>query len=216
MAKCIAYQRRIKLIEHGIPPPIFALSPKEILAKYSIPADGPLLLMAARLDLQKGQNIIVSALPKLPKVRLAMAGTGPEQGFLQSLARQIGVEDRLHFLGHVGRQDLTDLYRAASLFVFPSVWETFGLAGVEAAMVGLPVVASDIPALNEVLTCDGKSTAYFVKNRDPINWAAAITTCLNDKDLRTRSEAFAPIVQYQYSEERMIEGYVKLYAELMP
>lgn len=210
-----SYRSRIKLIEHGIPPPVHALSPSDILAKYAIPADGPILLMAARLDLQKGHNIIVSALSKLPKARLVMAGSGPEQSNLLALGRQTGVADRLHFLGHVGRQDLTDLYRSASLFVFPSAWETFGLAGVEAAMVGLPVVASDIPALREVLTCHRQTTARFVSSRDPNAWAEAIASCLSDPDLRSRSQAFAAIIQDQYSEKRMIDGYVKLYAELL-
>jgi glycosyltransferase involved in cell wall biosynthesis len=210
-----SYRNRIKLIEHGIPPPVHALGPAAILAKYSIPQDGPVLLMAARLDLQKGHNIIVSALSQLPGVRLAMAGSGPEQNNLLALARQTGVADRLHFLGHVGRQDLTDLYRAASLFVFPSTWETFGLAGVEAAMVGLPVVAADIPALREVLMCQGQTTAHFVQSRHASAWAAAIKDCLVDKTLRTRSQDFAPIIQDQYSEKRMIQGYEDLYAELI-
>jgi glycosyltransferase involved in cell wall biosynthesis len=210
-----AYRSRIKLIEHGIPPPVHSLSPKDILAKFAIPADGPILLMAARLDQQKGQNIIVSALSKLPKARLVMAGSGPEQANLTALARQTDVADRLHFLGHVGRQDLTDLYRAATLFMFPSTWETFGLAGVEAAMVGLPVVASNIPALHEVLTCNGETTTHFVESRSPTAWAEAIAECLNDPGLRARSEDFAEIIQHQYSEERMIEGYVSLYRELV-
>jgi glycosyltransferase involved in cell wall biosynthesis len=209
-----SYQSRIKLIEHGIPPPVHVADPADILAKYTIPQDGPVLLMAARLDLQKGHNIIVSALSQLPGVRLAMAGSGPEQNNLLIQGRQSGVADRLHFLGHVGRQDLTDLYRAASLFVFPSAWETFGLAGVEAAMVGLPVVAADIPALREVLTCQGQSTARFVRRRNADDWAAAIKASLNDKNLRSRSQEFAAIIQDQYSEKRMIQGYVDLYAEL--
>jgi L-malate glycosyltransferase len=110
---------------------------------------------------------------------------------------------------------LTDLYRAASLFVFPSSWETFGLAAVEAAMVGLPVVAAGIPALREVLTCQGRTTARFVDSRSPAEWASAIAGCLNDSDLRRRSEAFAPTIQDQYSERRMIKGYDALYAELI-
>jgi L-malate glycosyltransferase len=210
-----SYQSRIKLIEHGIPPPAYALSPVDIRTKFSIPQDGPLLVMAARLDLQKGHNIIVSALSKLPGARLVMAGSGPEKQNLITLARENGVEDRLHFLGHVGRQDLTDLYRAGSLFVFPSSWETFGLAAVEAAMVGLPVVAAGIPALREVLTHYGQTTARFVDTRIPDDWATAIAECLADRDLRRRSEAFAPVIQDQYSEERMMQGYVALYAELM-
>lgn len=211
-----AYRDKIRLIEHGIPPPHFALSRADILAKFSLPTVAPLLLMAARLDQQKGQNIIVGALPKLPGARLVMAGSGPEKDNLIGLARTLGVEDRLHFLGHVGRQDLTDLYRAATLMVFPSTWETFGLAAVEAAMAGLPVVASNIPALHEVLTCDGQTTTHFVANRNANDWASVVSACLADNDLRPRTEAFAALIQEKYSERRMIEGYDALYAELFP
>lgn len=210
-----AYRRRMMLIEHGIPPPQHVLSPADARAKFKLPSDAPLLLMAARLDLQKGHHIIVGALSQLPGVHLVMAGSGPEQDNLLALARQTGVADRLHFLGLVGRQDLTDLYRAATLMVFPSTWETFGLAAVEAAMVGLPVIASDIPALHEVLNCNGSTTATFVTDRDPDYWAKAIAKCLADNSLRQRSEAFATLIQDKYSERRMIDGYVKLYAELL-
>jgi L-malate glycosyltransferase len=211
-----SYRSRIKLIEHGIPPPAYNLNPAGIRAKFAIPDDGPMLLMAARLDLQKGHNIIVSALSKLPRARLVMAGSGPEKDNLIALANETGVSDRLHFLGHVGRQDLTDLYHAASLFVFPSSWETFGLAAVEAAMAGLPVVAAGIPALREVLTHDGKTTARFVDSRNSTEWAVAISESLHDAELRQRCESFAAVIQDHYSEERMMQGYTKLYDELMP
>lgn len=209
------YRKKIRLIEHGIPPPVHALNRRDILAKFNIPDDAPLLLMAARLDLQKGQHIIVSALQELPRVRLVMAGSGPEKQNLLAQARAVGVEDRLHFLGHVERQDLMDLYRAASLMVFPSQWETFGLAAVEAAMVGLPVIAADIPALREVLAQDGHTTAKFVTQRQPHNWAMAIAEALADPALRPRSEEFAAVIQDKYSERRMIDGYDRLYRELI-
>ncbi|MEQ1652381.1 MAG: glycosyltransferase family 4 protein [Hyphomicrobium sp.] len=210
------YRRKIRLIEHGIPPPSFSLSPADIRARFSIPNNGPLLLMAARLDEQKGQCIIVSALPKLPGVRLAMAGSGPAKDRLIAHGKSLGVADRLHFLGHVGRQDLTDLYRASTLMAFPSSWETFGLAAVEAAMAGLPIVSSDIPALREVLADNGQTTTHYVSNRQPDEWATAIAGCLADTTLRPRSEAFASVIQDKYSEKRMMQGYEELYAELFP
>lgn len=209
-----AYRDRILLIEHGIPPPTFNLTPNDILAKFNVPNDGPILMTAARLDLQKGQQIIVSALAELPGVRYVMAGAGPEHDALARLARSLGVQDRVHFLGLIGREDLTDLYRASSLLVFPSVWETFGLAAVEAAMVGLPVIASDIPALREVLTSNGTTTARYVAARTPEAWRKAISESLSAPNLRTDSAAFAAEIQDKYSEQRMIDGYVALYADL--
>lgn len=210
-----SYRSRMRLIEHGIPPPLHVSSPDGILAKYGVPTDGPLLLMAARLDVQKGQNILIAALPQLHGVRLVIAGSGPEHDSLMMLAREKGIAHRVHFLGHVGRQDLMDLYRASTLFVFPSSWETFGLAAVEAAMAGLPVIASDIPALREVLTCDGQTPAHFVKNRRASDWADAVAAALADPPLRSRAAAFANVIQERYSEKRMMQGYVALYAELL-
>ena len=122
----------------------------------------------------------------------------------------------MHFLGHVERQDLTDLYRAATLMVFPSTWETFGLAAVEAAMAGLPVVASDIPALREVLAVNGETPAHFVASRNAGDWARVLARASAISGLRPRSENFARAIQDKYSERRMIDGYVALYAELFP
>jgi glycosyltransferase involved in cell wall biosynthesis len=209
-----AYRKRMTLIEHGIPPPTHVLAPADVRQKFKLPGTAPLLLMAARLDMQKGHHLIVDALRDLPGVHLAMAGSGPELDNLRAQAAANGCLDRLHFLGHVGRQDLTDLYRAATLMVFPSTWETFGLAAVEAAMVGLPIVSSDIPALREVLTVNGETTARFVQQRTSAIWASAIADSLRDPTLRSRSEHFALAIQDKYSEERMIDGYVSLYAEL--
>ena len=58
-------------------------------------------------------------------------------------------------LGALPADDIADLYAAADLFVFPSTWETFGLAAVEAGMAGLPMVVADLPVLREVLRADG-------------------------------------------------------------
>jgi glycosyltransferase involved in cell wall biosynthesis len=209
------YKKRITLIEHGIPPPEHVLSPADIRSKFGLPYGVPILLMAARLDNQKGQNLAVATLSKLPGVHLAMAGSGPEKYNLTALGWETGVLERMHFLGHVQRQDLMDLYRAATLFVFPSTWETFGLAAVEAAMTGLPVVCSDIPALREVLTINNEVTAYFVASRNADAWANVILHCLKDADLRSRCEKFATAIQDKYSERRMMQAYDSLYAELI-
>ena len=98
--------------------------------------------------------------------------------------------------------------------VFPSQWETFGLAAVEAAMVGLPVIAADIPALREVLTEDGHTTANFVTQRQPrVGPRLFPGACRPDASLALRD--FAAVIQDKYSERRMIEGYDSLYRELI-
>src|SRR6185295_20147568 len=89
-------------------------------------------------------------------------GDGPERPDYTALAAELGVSDRLHLLGDVTRADIADLLAAADLFVFPSAWETFGLAAVEAAFAGVPIVAADLPVLREVLSAEGGTAATFV------------------------------------------------------
>ena len=94
---------------------------------------------------------------------------------------------------------------AADLFVFPSTWETFGLAAVEAVMAGLPIVASDLPVLREVLSAERGAAAEFVALDDAIAWARAITAARSD----TAPASVAAIAQ-RYSVARMIDAYAGL------
>lgn len=204
------YRNYMRRIDHGLD----ALSPRhprpDVLPRYAIPDDGLLLLNAGRLCDQKGQDQIIRALPHVPGARLILAGGGPNEAALKDLARALGVADRIHFLGVVSREDLGDLLGAADIFVFPSKWETFGLAAVEAAMAGLPVVASDLAVLREVLSTGGEEPVGFVDPADPIAFAAAIEAQRSRKRTGAEISKFAQAIRAKYSHSRMIDAYVKL------
>lgn len=208
------YRRYMRRIDHGIATPVAKRDRRTVLAAFGIPDSGKLLLAAARLDVQKGQDVIISAMPRIPQARFIAAGQGPGRDRFEALAKDLGVADRVHFLGHIPRQDLLDLYKACDLLVFPSVWETFGLAAVEAAMMGLPVVSSDLPVMREVLSVEGTPVASFVASRKPADWANQIAQALADPDLAARSKQYASLLQEKYSEERMLAAYADLYTEL--
>ena len=76
-----------------------------------------------------------------PRMRLVMAGDGPDREALGRLARELGLADRVQLPGHLSREALRDLYAGADLFVLPSERESFGIAALEARAAGLPVVA---------------------------------------------------------------------------
>ena len=101
--------------------------------------------------------MLIRALACLPQAHLVIAGAGAKDDAFHELAVTLGIESRLHMLGALQAQDIADLYAAADLFVFPSIWETFGLAAAEAAMAGMPMVVADLPVLREVLHADGRS-----------------------------------------------------------
>jgi glycosyltransferase involved in cell wall biosynthesis len=98
---------------------------------------------------------------------------------LRALARELGVEDRVHFPGWVSDTDLEGLYGIASCFVLPTFQEGFGLPVLEAMARGLPVACSDIPALTEVV---GDAAVLFDPN-DPDGIADAIARVARDREL---------------------------------
>jgi glycosyltransferase involved in cell wall biosynthesis len=97
---------------------------------------------------------------------------------LRTMARELGVEDRVRFPGWISDTDLEDLYRAASCFVLPSFQEGFGLPVLEAMARGLPVACSDIPALTELA---GDAAALF-DPRDTGSIARAILRVTRDEE----------------------------------
>ena len=201
------YRNRFVLIPHGVDP-IAAPKTKIDWRRQLGIADTALLLVATgRLVEQKNHAIAIEALPLLENAHLVIAGDGPDQQQLLSLADSLGVADRLHLVGPIERADLGALFAASDIYLFPSIWETFGLAGVEAAMAGLPVVASDLAVLREVLDVDATDMVRFHPPHD----AAALVRAVGeiaaaDPDQAARS-AFAAWHVQRHSRARMIERY---------
>ncbi|HEX4411835.1 MAG TPA: glycosyltransferase family 4 protein [Xanthobacteraceae bacterium] len=205
------YRRAMILIEHGLDAPAPMRNRDAVRRFFCLPASQPLLLNVGRLAPQKNQEVLVRALACLPQAHLVVAGDGPQQNALHTLAVTLGVDDRLHLLGALEAEDIADLYAATDLFVFPSVWETFGLAAVEAAMAGLPMVVSDLPVLREVLRVDGAEPVGFVASHDTEGWISALGKALETPSGKTTRTAFARGMITKYSRQRMIESYLSLF-----
>ena len=172
------YRRSMILIEHGLDAPAPTRNREATRRLFNLPASQPIILNVGRLTAQKNQDVLIRALACLPQAHLVLAGAGPKDDAFHALAVTLGVDDRLHRLGALPADDIADLYAAADLFVFPSTWETFGLAAVEAAMVGMPMVVADLAALHEVLRADGTEPVAFVAPNDVEGWISAIGNAL--------------------------------------
>jgi glycosyltransferase involved in cell wall biosynthesis len=102
-------------------------------------------LSVGRLSRQKGQDLLLEALAiaraDLPPVELTLVGSGPEEGRLHRMTRQLGLEDIVHFAGY--RSDPSPYFRSADCFVLASRWEGFGVVLLEALQFGLPLLAAD-------------------------------------------------------------------------
>ena len=209
------YRRAMILIEHGLDAPVAAHSRDETRRRFDLPVSRPVLLNVGRLAEQKNQDVLIRALACQPQAHLVIAGDGPKHEAFHELAVTLGVDDRLHMIGAVTEDDVADLYAAADLFVFPSIWETFGLAAVEAAMTGLPMVVADLPVLHEVLRADGAEPVAFVAPGDTEGWISAIGNAIGKARASAPAAklngAFARAIARKYSRQRMTESYLSLF-----
>ncbi|HEY5057718.1 MAG TPA: glycosyltransferase family 4 protein [Gaiellaceae bacterium] len=142
-----------------------------------VPAGSRVLLGVARLTPQKGIDVAVRALATLPDdTVLVVLGEGPERARLELLARELGVARRVVLPGRV--PDVAAWLRRATVLVHPARWEGFGLGVLEAMLAGLPVVASDVSSLPE-LVVDGV-TGILVRPDDPSALGLGIARALEE------------------------------------
>jgi glycosyltransferase involved in cell wall biosynthesis len=144
----------------------------------------PRLLSVGRLVHQKGLDLAMRALGGLKELEWEwrIAGDGPQMPFLQSLAKELGIERRVLFVGWQSREGLIECYRQANIFLFPSRHEGMPNAMLEAMASGLPVIASCI-AGSEELVVDG-TNGYLVPSEDVEALQSALEKLLADPALR--------------------------------
>ncbi|MFZ5744401.1 MAG: glycosyltransferase [Pseudomonadota bacterium] len=120
--------------------------------QLGLPRDAQVLATVGALIPRKGQRFVIEALPALPGAILLLAGKGEDEAMLRSLAAQLGVAERVRFLGPVPHAELPILLNAADVFVLPSSSEGVANAWVEALACGTPVVTTPIPGAQELIT----------------------------------------------------------------
>lgn len=152
--------------------------------------DEEIILFVGRLVWEKGVDTLLYALRQLvavrPKVKLIVAGRGPIQEELESLARQLGLTGHVHFVGHVDAQLRDLLYGVSDVAAFPSRYEPFGIVALEAMAAGVPVIVGDVGGLKEIVGGDDVGLRV-----PPGNAGALSTALLNLLDDRGRAQAMA-------------------------
>jgi glycosyltransferase involved in cell wall biosynthesis len=173
-----------------------------------VPAGARILLSTSRLVPQKGVDQAVRALPELPNdVVLVVLGEGPERSALEQLAHELGVWERLFLPGRV--PDVASWLRRASVYVHPARWEGFGLGVLEAMHAGLPVVATSVSSLPE-LVVDGE-TGLLVPRDDTAALGRAVVAALQRPRLGAAGRKRA---RTEFSVERMASRTAALYKRL--
>lgn len=205
-----AYQERTLRIDHGVPAPRNKIDKAKARAAFGLPQHGWLAVSSGRMAPSKNQIALVGALTHLPEIHIAIAGNGPERDAIIAFAESQGVRDRLHLVGEVPPTSIFEFLAAGDAYVFASTTETFGLAAVEAAISGLPVVTSNLPVMQEVLTTeDGEPAALFVE-ATAIGMALGLADIIAKPELAASLAAAGQRLREQYSPARMCAGYEAL------
>lgn len=139
-----------------------------------------------RLAPVKGYGLLIEAMRHLPQnVHAVIVGDGPERAGLEKAARQLGLQDRVHFLGH--RDDLPKILPAFDVFCLPSLAEGLPRSVLEAQSCDVPVVATDVGSLGQAICPE---TGYLVHSRDAEALADALDRCMVRPRQAGRSRAF--------------------------
>ena len=174
-----------------------------------------MLLTLGRLARQKGLDILLDAISRLPAdfpVCAVIAGDGPERKSLIDTATKLAVEARVRFLGF--RTDLGDLLNAADIVVLPSLWEGLSISLLEAMAAGKPIITTDIGSNMEV-TRNGE-VARIVRAGDVSELAAAMIEVTSNTAYQARLSHLARAeFERRYTECHMLDQYMALYDRLL-
>jgi teichuronic acid biosynthesis glycosyltransferase TuaC len=121
---------------------------------FELPAGVPVLATVGALIERKGQTIVLEALCELPDARLILVGKGEDEGKLRTLARQLGVAERVHFAGLLDHDLLPLVLSAADVMVLPTANEGLANAWVESLACGTPLVTCDVGGARELVTSE--------------------------------------------------------------
>lgn len=176
---------KVVLIRNGAPALIHA-DPSKARKELGIPSGAPVAVSVGHLRKEKAFDLLIEAIalltPQHPQLQLMIAGEGPERESLERMIEKLGLAGRVRLLGQ--RADVSSILAAADVAVCCSDFEGGPLSVLEYMQAGLPVVATRVGGLPELIE-DG-STGFLVPPRDPPALANRMAILLDDPELRRR------------------------------
>jgi glycosyltransferase involved in cell wall biosynthesis len=174
-----------------------------------------MVLRVGRLDLDKGNHVLLRALARLPAdaaVKLVLAGDGDQRRPLEALARELGISDRVVFAGY--RRDVAALLGASDLFVISSPKEGLPMVLLEAMAARVPVLSTAVGAIPSVI--DDGVDGLLVPPDDPARMAEALIVALRSPErLRQLAESAHRRFLRDHSQRAMGQRYEALYESLL-
>ena len=212
------YAHKIVQIPNGVENSVFDIpnSKEECRKTLNLSTTGFIILFVGALTKSKGLQILIKTMPQIikavPETKLIIAGEGYHREKLEQLASNLGVDKHVQFVGLL-RKSLPLYMKSSDVFTLPSFQENFPVAILEAMAAGIPVIASRVGGIKDIIT-DGK-TGLLLEPGDVDGLTEAILRIHGDEYLSSQMSKEAQKLVESYSWERVAEETEKLYLRVL-
>ena len=218
-ATSMGFRGAPSIIPNGVTVSLFAKLISEgnrnaIRQNWGVGEHEKVLITTSRLSLKNGVDDVIRSLPLLPDGwKFVIVGDGEDRAMLEDLTHELGVWDRVRFVGLCAHSDLPELLQSADVFIRPSLSEGLGNSFLEAMTAGLPVIGTPVGGIPDFLL-DGQ-TGIFCEVRNPESIARAVQR-LEDSALREKIIQNGKLLVYEkYDWDRIAQHMKGLLEELM-
>lgn len=174
-----------------------------------------LIVSIGRITRLKGYEYLLRAMPEISKsfssVELWIVGDGPDLSRLKQMAHDLGISHQVIFTGQ--QNDIPSILEKADLFVLPSLVEAFPTVILESMAYGVPVIATDLPGVREILQHD--QTGWLVPPRDPVRLGEQVCRVLSSPQARQNIMGIAAKTVENYSIKKIAAEYYRIYQQLL-
>ena len=190
---------------------------ESVREKYKIPSFRPVVLYVGRVDPEKNVGVVLAAfsavLEKVPEALLVVVGDGIDLPHLKAESKKLNINRHVKFLGRVTGEDLCEVYKLGTVFVTASEVETQGIVLIEAAASGLPLVAVDKGAVNEI--CIGGVNGFLCQPGDISEMVGAIVKILTNDKLREQFGKKSVELAREHDFERTLDQFINIYQHVI-
>ncbi|MFZ7121894.1 MAG: glycosyltransferase family 4 protein [Eubacteriaceae bacterium] len=180
----------------------------EIKIKYNLPEK--YILYIGNLKQHKNVETLIKSIKYLKNDNIKLVINGKKNKRIQKIIEQYHLINRIRFIGYVDDDDLPTIYSIAKVFVFPSLYEGFGLPPLEAMACGCPTIVSNMASLPEVVGNEG----WTFSPKDFKELAYKINILLDNKELYTKQMEYGKQQALNYTWENLVNISLKLYEEI--
>ena len=166
---------KVDVIPNGIDPERFNQKTDVSITRenYGVYWKEQMILFVGRLATQKGCEYLIRAMPQIlsrHNAKLIIVGDGPSRSYLESEVNRLGLSSRVKFTGFLSDQEMSKLMKSADVLVVPSVYEPFGIVALEGMIAGVPVVASNVDGLSEIIRHEENGLHVYPADSSSISW----------------------------------------------